>query len=168
MPRGCGVYLVAIIYVPSGKSIVGAVRMLEEIGARIVDVDEELRRIVVNISINKHGELVDSCNKYSSTCSMEVKASCRWTPDRCILRDLGFRSVKSRSGIAYYGVYEGRIVEVEVTSSKSKIKIGRETKSRIINPPIPPGVFILDPGEVEEASSILEKFLDYMVNSSGC
>lgn len=168
MPHGCGVYMIAIAHIPSGKSLVGAVKLVGDIGARIVDVDEEARRIVLNMSVDKLGLLKELCNRYQASCSLEVKASCRWAPEKCVLKNMRFRVVKSGSTIVYYGRFKDRIVEVEILGSRSKIKIGKKTGSRVISLPVPPGMFILSLDEAAEAARDLAEFIGSVVGSGGC
>ncbi len=168
MPYECGIYIVVLLHVPQGKSLVGAVKLAGDIGARIVDVDEETRRMVLNISADKLDVLRELCDRYQASCSLEVKASCRWAPEKCILKKMKFSVVKSGSATVYYGRFNDRIVEVEISGSRSKIKIGKRTGSRVISLPIPPGMFILNIDEAGEASRDLAEFIGSVVGSSGC
>ena len=168
MPHGCGIYMIMLLHIPSSKSLVGAVKHARDIGARIVDVDEESRRIVLNISADRLDLLGELCDRYQASCSLEVKASCRWAPEKCVLKNMKFRIVKSGSATVYYGRFKDRIVEVEISSSRSKIKIGKRTSSSVISLPIPPGMFILSLEEASEVSRDLAEFIDRVVGSSGC
>ncbi len=162
----CGYYVIMLAYVDEMYPFVRLVRRLEEAGARLEYMDEVERRIVADIPASIVNNLMEGLLKEKALASIafEVKSSCRHNVDvkvlKKILKDLGFIvSSKSSNREVYIGKYKNRAIEVEAENTRVRIKIGRMTMGKP-RPPIPPSLFLLEPGEVNDAYSVLEDFVN--------
>lgn len=159
----CRGYLVLQAYVPLEASLPRAVRILESrYRARIVGVNEELRRIVANVPISRAGGLIGDCGSILIDCTAEVKYSCR---AKCLsgLKAVGFLV---RGRIAY-GIVEGRLIEVEESRAGVRVKIGRRTTQSRPSPPIPPSMFIHDIGEALRVAGDARRILEFLGGACG-
>ncbi len=150
-------------YVPLEASLPRAVRILESrYKARIVGVNEELRRIVANVPISRARGLAGECGSILVDCTVEVKYSCR---AKCLsgLKSIGFLV---RGRIAY-GIVGGRLVEVEESRAGVRVKIGRRTMQSRPSPPIPPSMFIHDIGEALRVAVEAQRILEVLGGACG-
>ena len=152
------------MYIRVDRPLVTAVRRLKSLGASIVNVNEESRRIVANVSASGVNELESLIREYTRAHSLEAKASCRVLSKEGLKKFLvsrGFKAFKGKGSTVFYGVLEGRLVEVEVLEDRAKIKVGSPTRSRRIAMIPPPSAFLLrideDPLEVLDRIIVLIK-----------
>ena len=113
----------------------------------ILDVNEDLRRIVASVPASRIVGLQGLIGEYSSAHSIEAKASCRVGDERALkafLEAHGFKAVRSGGSIVYYGVLGGRLVEVEISrGGRARVKVGAATKAARITMAPPPSLFLL-------------------------
>ncbi len=161
---GCGFYLVLSGVVRQDRVMIRLVRALEGVGANVFFVDEESRVVKANVPASAISVLRDLVDGYLDGVGVEVKASCRLVDAGGVaerLKSAGFRAFRGGRGVTVaYGVYSGRIIEVEVDHGKNRlrVKVGRRTSARPRSPP-PPGLFILGVGEAGEALKVLRGLL---------
>ena len=161
----CSFYVVVTGYVRPDRLFVKAVNELGGLGL-IASINEELRRIVVDVPLRKLSAVKDIAVRYFSGASAYVKASCRIKSKEKLLellKTMGFRIVKHDERVMAYGVVSGRIVEVEVLKELARIKVGRRTIARIVSLPVPASMFqeglesILN--SVDEVKNVVERVL---------
>jgi len=162
--EGCGFYLVFSGVVRQDRVLLRFVRALGGAGAQVFYVDEESRVVRANVPASALQVLGDLVEGYVAGFSVEVKASCRLVDSEGLverLRGAGFRAFRGGKGVTVaYGVYSGRLVEVEVDPGRGRVrvKVGRRTSARPGSPP-PPGMFLLDLREAGEALGVLRGML---------
>ena len=160
---GCGLYLVFAGVVRQDRVMIRFVRALEGAGAQVFHVDEESRVVKANVPASSLEALEELAKAYLEGYGVEVKASCRLADPEGLserLREAGFRAFRGGGVTVAYGVYSGRMVEVEVAPGRGgvRVKVGRRTSARPRSPP-PPGLFVLSMPEAREALGVLKALL---------
>ncbi|MEM1928080.1 MAG: hypothetical protein QXS85_05035 [Acidilobaceae archaeon] len=158
----CRVYAVIVAYASSSKPLPTFIRKLSEAGARVVGLNEELRRVVAMAPAESASATSRVCEEFATSSSWTVKAVCSGVDVACV-RERLLKTLKARAwSRVYYLTLPGSMVaQVEVKSERVVVKLGRGS---LVLPP-PPSLFTLSYAESEKLLSRAEDVLKLVVNN---
>ncbi|MEM4928365.1 MAG: hypothetical protein QXE20_00820 [Acidilobaceae archaeon] len=157
----CTRNLVLISYVKSSKPLPAFVRKVSELNGKIVEVNEELRRVLFRVSQTSLESLKGLLSEFTSSHSAVFKIVCEDVDIFC-LRERLIRDLKAKAWAkAYYLEVENSVlVSVELKGNRAILKLGRG--SLIV--PISPSLFYLSLEEVESmltrAENVIKSVID--------
>jgi hypothetical protein len=153
----CRVYLIISLYVRLDKVLLKVVRNFESLGGRVVFVDEELRRLIVNVKASLIDAVEHIILESASGYSANVKVACL-VNSLSVIEDMvrGLRGVRAGAN-TYYVSVNGRVVEVSFRGGgRVDVKVG--VRSSLVTP-VPPAVFNIDLRGVREVLAELPGIL---------
>lgn len=159
----CSRNLVLIAYVKSSKPLPTFVRKVYELNGKVINVNEEIRRVLSFVPQVPLEPLRTLLSEFASSYSVIFRIVCENVDPSCLKERL-IKNIKAKAWakVYYVSVENCLLVSIELRGNKAVLKLGRGS---LVIPP-PPSLFHLSLEEVESALVKAEDIVKLVVD--GC